>query len=323
MTLIKLPIQSLFTSVLGFALVSLLLLTTACSPKSGTALAEDAPLENYLLWEITADHLEKPSYLFGTIHLIDSESFFWPEGLLSAFDQSEEVVFEIDMGEMSDMSAMMGIMQKAFMADGTTLSDLLSEEDYALVESHFNELGIPFFMLDRIKPLFLTMMTDSEMVGQGAGIFEGGGSMKSYEVELNNMAEASGKPVSGLESVEYQMSIFDSIPYRFQADILVESIKNPLAAEGGGSLEEITAVYLRQDIEYLAGMVEDDDAGFGEYTDLVLKNRNIDWIQPMIYKMQKGSVFFAVGAGHLAGEYGVIKLLKKEGYHLAPYRPKD
>lgn len=295
------------------------LTVVACSPKSGSALAEDEPLENYLLWEVSGNELETPSYLFGTIHLIDSEQFFWPDGLLSAFDKSREVVFEIDMAEMNDISSMMNIMQKAFMEGGTTISDLLSEEDYALVENHFSDMGIPFFMLDRIKPMFLTIMSDPALSGEDINLFQEGGAMKSYEIELNKMAEASNIPVSGLESIDYQMGLFDSIPYQFQAELLVESIKNPMTVEAGGSLEDITKVYLNQDIEGMAGMVEDDDSGFGDYTDLLLKKRNMEWIEPMVNKMNSGSVFFAVGAGHLGGEYGVIRLLRKEGYKVSPH----
>ena len=309
---------------IGYLLIGLFLIS-ACSPKvaekAGSSDSEDR-LENKLLWEISGNKLSTPSYLFGTIHLIDSESFFLPEGLLTAFDRSRSVVFEIDMAEMNDMSAMMGIMQRAFMAGGVTLKDLINTEDYQIVESHFNEMGLPFFMLDRIKPMFLTILSDPSIAGgDGMDLMSGGGGMKSYEVELNKMAEAAGKPVSGLETIDFQMSLFDSIPYTIQAEMLVETIKNPGTMDGVGSLEQITQIYVRQDIEEMVSMVNDDSAGFGDHTDFILKNRNIAWIAPMIEKMEKGSVFFAVGAGHLAGDYGVIRLLRNEGYTVKPFQP--
>ena len=315
LTLIAIPLLSLFF-ILG---------TSACSPKVAdktTADATEDRLDNKLLWEISGNNLAQPSYLFGTIHIIDSESFFLPEGLLTAFDRSQSVVFEIDMAEMNDMSAMMSIMQRAFMDGGITLRDLLDEEDYQIVESHFNEMGLPFFMLDRIKPMFLTILSDPSMGGgDGIDLLGGSGGMKSYEVELNKMAEAAGKPVSGLETIDFQMSLFDSIPYSIQAEMLVESIRNPEAMDAGGSLEQITQIYVEQDIERMVSMVEDDGDGFGEFTDFILKNRNIEWIAPMMEKMGHGPVFFAVGAGHLAGEYGVIKLLRNEGFTVEPFKP--
>jgi len=322
MNKLKIPFSTVVLSVLTlFFLFS----SSACSPKiaeKSTNSTADERLENRLLWKISGNNLQQPSYLFGTIHLIDSDSYFLPEGLLTAFDRSRSVVFEIDMAEMNDMGAMMGIMQRAFMDGGVTLKDLLSTEDYQVVESHFNEMGLPFFMLDRIKPMFLTILSDPSMMGdEGVDLLSGAGGMKSYEVELNKMAEAAGKPVSGLETIDFQMSLFDSIPYRLQAEMLVEAIRNPTAMDGGGSLQQITEIYVNQDIEEMVSMVKDDSSGFGDHTDFILKNRNIAWIAPMVEKMNQAPVFFAVGAGHLAGDYGVIRLLRKEGFTVEPFNP--
>lgn len=322
MNIFKFYLSTLSLSILALFFI---LGTSSCSPKVADKTTSESSyerLENRLLWEISGNDLAQPSYLFGTIHIINSDSYFLPEGLLTAFDKSQSVVFEIDMAEMNDMGAMMSIMQRAFMDGGVTLKDLLEEEDYKIVESHFNEMGLPFFMLDRIKPMFLTILSDPSMGGgDGIDLMGGSGGMKSYEVELNKMAEAAGKPVSGLETIDFQMSLFDSIPYSIQAEMLVESIKNPEIMDAGGSLEQITQIYVDQDIELMVSMVKDDAGGFGEHTDFILKNRNIEWIAPMMEKMSQGPVFFAVGAGHLAGDYGVIRLLRKEGFTVEPFNP--
>ena len=85
-------------------------------------------LESALLWEVSGDSIFT-SYVFGTIHLIPSEDYFLPEATEEAIDVSERVVFEIDMAEMMDMGAQMALLTKAFMNDGKTLKDLVSEED--------------------------------------------------------------------------------------------------------------------------------------------------------------------------------------------------
>lgn len=314
-------------NILSWALITLTAISAtalaACSPKAGEQVhAADEPLANALLWEISANDLEHTSYLFGTIHLISADDFFWPAGTLSAFDKTEKVVFEIDMNEMTDIGSQLNLFQMAFMRDNTTLSDLMSEEDYELVSEHFQNMGLPMFMMERIKPMFLTILTgDSDFGGMDLDLFgSAGGNTKSYEIELNNLAQAAGKPVAGLESVEFQISLFDSIPYKMQADMLVESIKNPTAGNGSGGFDELVSIYTSQDIEAMASMIKEDEAGFGDFTYLILESRNKAWIEPMITKMRKQPVFFAVGAGHLGGNQGVIRLLKKEGYTLTPVK---
>lgn len=306
---------------LWFLVIGAGTLSGCASQKVGETSQSDQPLSNHLLWEISGNGLEQSSFLFGTIHLIGADDFFWPAGTLTAFDKSEKVVFEIDMAEISDIGSQFGILQKAFMRDNISLRDLLSDEDYKVVEDHFSSIGLPLFMLERMKPMFLTILAGGDMGGLDMNLFSPGGNTKSYEIELNTMAEAAAKPVSGLETVEFQMSLFDSIPYEIQAQMLVEAIKNPESVEGESGFDEIVALYRDQDIERMAAMVKEDDAGFGEFTDLILKNRNIAWIPPMEAMMKEQRVFFAVGAGHLGGEVGVIRLLRERGYTVAPFNP--
>jgi len=77
--------------------------------------------DNALLWKVTGKNLKKPSYVFGTIHIIDAKDYFLPEGTLSAMESSDRICFEIDMAEMSDMSSMMGMLQKIYMEDGLSI----------------------------------------------------------------------------------------------------------------------------------------------------------------------------------------------------------
>src|SRR5690606_6791076 len=102
--------------------------------------------------------ISEASYLFGTIHLIDADAYFLPAGTEAAMQRAEKFVFEIDMAEMMDLGAQLALLTKAFMPEGKRLKDLISAEDYALVEEHFREMGIPMILLDRIKPLFLTVV---------------------------------------------------------------------------------------------------------------------------------------------------------------------
>jgi uncharacterized protein YbaP (TraB family) len=271
--------------------------------------------ETALLWKIEGDQI-KPSYLFGTIHMIDKDEYFFTEEMESALKETQGLALEIDLEDAMDIGAQMGLLQKAFMRNDTTLKDLVTPEEYKLVQNHFQEMGIPFFLFERVKPMFLTIFASEDM-------FSGGGlnmdDVKSYELELIEKAKAQSKPVMGLETVEYQMSIFDSIPYHAQADMLVASISSE--AEEEGVMDTLIYYYKQQNLNKLDELLNSDQTT-KEFRSVLLDNRNKNWIPIMEENMAKRSMFFAVGAGHLSGAFGVINLLKDRGYRLSPIRLK-
>ncbi len=280
----------------------------------GILFGQSEDQENGLLWSITGNGLEQPSYLYGTIHMIDSDDFFWPNGTLEAFSATERVVFEIDMDMMNDMSAQFSMLMGVMMADGTTLGELLSEEDYAFITKEFDELGLPMFLLERMKPMFLTIFAGGDFSPEQFT----GGNIKSYEMEFMAMAEEQSKETGGLESVEFQMSIFDSIPYKAQADMLVEGLRS--SDNGEDQLKEMVELYKKQDLNGLNDMLNSEGETLMEYDHIILEGRNRAWIPVMDEMMKEKPTFFAVGAGHLAGETGVIHLLRAEGYQLRPIK---
>ena len=142
------------------------------------------------------------------------------------------------------------------------------------------------------------------------------GAVVSYEMEFMEMAKPKKKEMAGLETIEYQMSIFDSIPYKAQAQMLVESIQAGDA--GSDELDEMVKLYKDQDLAGMQKMFKSEEGGIGEYEDVMLTNRNRNWIPIMGKMMTEKITFFAVGAGHLGGETGVINLLRKEGYSVRP-----
>ncbi|PSR13855.1 MAG: TraB/GumN family protein [Bacteroidetes bacterium] len=308
--------------------LNLLVFFTVTLAAQPAAVASFAPTtaENFLLWKISGQGLQSPSYLFGTIHMIPEEHYLLNEPTQKAFDKSTRIAFEIDTEDMMNPAAMMGLMSKMYMNNDTSLADLLPAEDYQLVADHFDEIGLPMVFMGRIKPMFLTVLAGEGMPnakpgagGMGAMMGEG---IKSYELELTERAKTQEKPIVGLETAEFQMSLFDSIPYTAQAQMLLEAIKSEQGDSDDATdttMDKMIELYTTQDIVGMQGLMDDDSAsGMGGYEDLLLLQRNRNWIPVMQGLMAKETVFFAVGAGHLAGEEGVIALLRKAGYTVEP-----
>lgn len=274
-------------------------------------------LEDALLWKIEAADQQSPSYLFGTIHLIGANDFFYPEGLLSAIDDVERITFEIDINDMMDMSKQLSLMQKAFMRDNLTLKDLLTAEEYQMVKAHFDKIGIPLFFLERMQPMFLSVFGYGEVK---PGALESG-EMLSYEFELNKLAKQQGKSTAGLETVEYQLGAIDSIPYEEQAQMLVETIRE--SDKGADQLALMIDMYTNQRIDDMYTEVGTDSGNSADFEKILLTNRNKNWIPVMSDMMKEGPTLFAVGAGHLGGPHGVIRLLRQKGYKLSPISMKE
>lgn len=274
------------------------------------------PTENALLWKISGNGLKKASYLYGTIHMIPKEDFILSAATRTAFDNSKRVAFEIDMKEMTNFRTQLSLMTKAFMAGGKTLKDLLSAEDYGLVRQKMDEKGLPGGMFERMKPMFLSMMFSSDE-GEMTNPLAGDGKITSVEMELYRMAKRRRMESAGLETAGYQMSIFDSIPYTAQAQMLVESLRSTeKKGDGPSELDRMMELYKTQNISAMQHMISDEESGMANYEDILLNRRNQNWIPVMGRMMREKVTFFAVGAGHLGGPSGVIALLRKSGYRV-------
>lgn len=258
-------------------------------------------LENSLLWEISGNGLEKTSYVFGTIHITCDASL--SNKVKDALDKTTQVVLEIDIDDpMMQAKMMKGMMMK----DGKKLSDMVSEEDYQAIDSLFiKNLGMSVGMLQTVKPSLLSSMLIPKLLDCPT---------ESVDMELVRIAKEQKEEIKGLETIEDQMDVFDKIPYEVQIKELVRAAKDNLAFDKG-TIQTMQEVYKAENITRMLSMMdEDEESIMKDYEDVMLDNRNKNWI-PEIGKYAKDQpTFFAVGAAHLAGDNGVIKLLRKAGY---------
>ena len=278
-----------------------------------------------LLWRVIGADTTRPSYLFGTIHLIPTEDYFLESTVVRAINDSEEVYFEIDPREMQNPATMMGLMGKIQMRGDTSLQDLLPQARYDSVANYFSSTGMPMFFLEKMKPMFLSAMVGQDM-SAGNPLMGEGGNMKSYELELSELAQAADKPIGGLETMEFQLDLFDSIPYSVQAEMLYQSVAQDMMVndssgmETDSQFEQMVSMYRRRAVAEMSQMITDESAGYGNFEELLVVRRNENWV-PQIRERLSTPTLYAVGAGHLGGERGVIALLRAEGLTVEPVYP--
>lgn len=265
-----------------------------------------------LLWEISGNGLEQVSYLFGTIHMIEKKDFFMTDVTKDRFNRTQVLFLELDM---DDPSVMMAGLMGVFMNGGTSLKDLVTEEEYERIDNYFKEkTGMGVAMFDRMKPLLVSsLVQEKSMTGE----------VTSYESVFMEMANKRGMEVEGLETAEFQMSMFDSIPYKQQAQMLLDGVDGKDGVNSDELFAEMIELYQAEDIDGLASIISEESADMENFEKLLLETRNRNWIPLIGEQVVKMPTFFAVGAGHLGGKNGVVQLLKDAGYTMTPLKQME
>ncbi len=279
-----------------------------------SSLAQKNNENNTLLWKISGNGIDKPSYLFGTIHMLCADDAVLSSRMLKAISNCDEVYFEVDMDNLFEM---LGAMNKMKMKGDTTLRDLLSEADYKKVKEYFEGRSslLPFSMLETYKPILAaSTLEQSSLPCDNTAMME--------QVIMTE-AKANNKKIKGLETMSYQAGVLDSIPYKLQAEQLVSYIDSAGNGDAGNKqMKEMFDAYKAQDLQKLEEMMVETDAGMAGFTDIMLYHRNQNWVKKLKTLLADKALLIAVGAGHLPGEKGVINLLRKEGYTVTPVENK-
>lgn len=273
----------------------------------GTFIINDGKAQkkkNSLLWEVEGNGI-MTSYVYGTFHLLPQADFSLRSEITEAFDRSQQIVLELDM---DDPGMQMEMMKNISMKDGKTLDQFLNEEELELLDVQLrSSAGFGLAQAKTFKPFMVeTLILPSFIEGTPA----------SYELTFVQRAKGQKKEILGLETVEFQTSLFDEIPYEDQAEDLVEMLSDRSAMES--IFEQMIKVYKEEDIEGLYNASA--DYFNAQELEVLLHKRNRDWIPKMGEMAKDKSTFFAVGAGHLGGDDGVISLLKKAGYKVKPVK---
>jgi len=267
---------------------------------SGTIHAQkkSPKLENALLWEVSGNGLSKPSYLYGTIHMICSSDYFLSDKTKKAFEASEKLVLEIDM---SDPKEMTDLQQMAMGKE--PLSKTLSPENLSKLDNVLKSNGMTVQQLDNFK--LFTIMSLISMKSFGCN------DLKFYEMNFIETAKQRKLPIIGLETVNSQMEAFAK---SYTDTEMIDALKESSTEETA----KLVAAYKKENVTSLYEIITDKKNMNDKTRKQILDSRNLNWVNNMPQMMKNESVFFAFGSAHLGGEYGVINLLRQAGYSVKP-----
>lgn len=252
------------------------------------------------LWQVSDE--DTTIYLFGTVHALNSDTQWYSDPIQRAYAASDELVTEIAVGD--PQTDAQEIAERAPLPEGQNLRDLMSPESRARYEDMLVTLGLPVETLDRYKPWYAAM-TLTLLQAQTRGFDPQSGA------EATLAGRAEGKTRTALETVGEQIDLFDTLPMDAQLVFLDETIDSMHSA--ADTLQMMIDKWLIGDAAALAVMMNDalDDPVLYER---LLTARNARWADWIKQRMDKpGTVFVAVGAGHLAGKGSVQDMLRQRG----------
>lgn len=288
-----------------------ILILIACFPASlgfSQDVLEYPMKESALLWQITGDKVEDTSYLFGTMHMIDSQFFLFPETLNEKIIRSDMVMLEV-----SEEPNPVELVELMMLKEGRLLDFFDKKQKKRLLTWVEEEMKVDSEMFEfsfgKMKPFTLVALATQMSMPENT---------ESYEEEIIEIATVNNIEMSGLETFAEQMSFFDEFTMEEQAAMVMEAIDQD--DEAKNMLVQMQKTYANQQVDSLFLMIQDEGGTFSEQQEVLLDSRNSRWIPKIQRMIAEEKTFIGVGAGHLGGPNGVIRLLQKEGYTLTPIR---
>jgi hypothetical protein len=283
--------QNSFMKRFSLLIVSILLIS----------FVKSQPVTNgSLLFEVSGNGLTKSSYLFGTFHIMCKDQFMISPTLAEKILSTEQFYGELDMDDPNLQSSM---MQKIMMKD-KTIESMMDSSSFKRFDEAFKKItGFSVYQLNNYKPFFhLSLLTLKTIPCVN---------FVQPETELMQIAKKNGKEVLGLETIDEQMNAIDAQPLDSQITSLQKMVFNFDSTKN--MMNEMIEVYKKNDAELLYDYVQKQGTD-GMNEEVLLVNRNKNWIPKLNKIMRDKSSFIAVGGAHLGGKTGVLALLKNAGY---------
>ncbi len=276
----------------------------------GSFVSAQSSGEKSLLWEISGNGLKKSSWLFGTIHIMPKEDFEVYPTADEKLKSSDLLVLEVDIDV--PLSTQMQWARMLMLPEGESLKDFFPSEGEFEIFKNFilDSLKVKEMFFNaylKMKPFAVYSALIPEIIGK---------KIEGYDLYFNKIAKKKDIPVIGLESFEFQLAIFDSIPEKEQVRMFFEI--NELKKS---SFDEMLSLYKSQDIYSMAKKLL-EDTNTAQLEEQLLISRNTTWVPRLCELMEDESCFVAVGAAHLAGEHGLIGQLREKGYQVKALFPE-
>lgn len=268
------------------------------------AMAESGRFAQGLLWEISRPGVAA-NYLFGTMHVADPRVLALQPEVEQAFAAARTFILEL----YPDDAVARRFAEASVLEGGQRLSQLMPRKTFERLVGHLAGHGIAADVADRLKPWAALLISTEHRGNDGA----------SLDITLYARARFANKRIEELDTVEEQIAVFDSLPVDTQVALLEHALEHH--ARLGEAMEESIVAYLRGDLAALDALAWRNGGGthgqadhYARFEKKVIRDRSVIMAYRLEPHLRRGATFAAVGALHLYGETGLLKLLQDEGW---------
>ena len=277
---------------------------------TNTSFAQTTEANHQLLWEISGNGLEKPSYLYGTIHLADKRAFEFSDSVLLKLEGVEAFAMEALPNDI------MGFLFEEILVfdplNEKKWKKLIGEEKYAKINKWtVAKVGFSLSDVNTKYPWVLSFFAQSANTSKQKATF--------LDAHLYQLAKLQSKKLLGIEKMGDYTALYEDVPIEEQ----IAQLEEVIDMEGGEKameeeLEKLLKLYRSGDLKGIDGYIQ-ENAEKGTFNkDKLLLERNEKMANRIAEYAQTQPTFVAIGAAHLAGEKSVIDLLKAKGFQLRP-----
>jgi uncharacterized protein YbaP (TraB family) len=258
--------------------------------------------ENSVLWKISGNNLKADSYLLGTIHILCPEDFVMHDKVKRVIGEVDQVIFEVDLFNPENTA----LMQQRMMSPTQDFLSNLKSDQIQLIDSVLTANQLSIKMFDMLHPAMVMSLLTLKSFNCPNPM-----EIKSVENEVHKLAE--GKNIADLETIEFQMEMLSKIA---TPEYFYNYLK--LYDEASKLTQQMVIAYNKQDLSILEEVITDPNWMTPEVYDLMLTQRNNNWLDVIPSRISENKTLIAVGAAHLIGKDGLIQQLREKGYTVTP-----
>jgi len=259
------------------------------------------------VWRMTNDNGAEVT-LLGSMHVLRASDYPLPASVDGLIDRSEQIVMELDMDDVDAAAQQRVILETALLPQGTVLANVVDARVYTQVQQSAAQLGLDLKLLERFEPWFLAITLLDQGLRQWG--FQAERGLEQYVV---GRAQRTGIEIVGLETLEFQIGIFDSLPPQSQQAMLEQTLSELDEAET--ALRAMVEAWRDGELESLSAELLDDFEDFPGLYDALVLTRNRSWVPALERMLADGQRHLVVvGALHLVGDDSVIELLRARGH---------
>lgn len=260
------------------------------------------------VWKVSKE--DQHFYLAGTVHLLSKSDYPLPAAYETAFNASSHLLFETDLNVLTSPSGLTKMMQQNTYSDGKTLEQVLSPEVFQQLKTHATERNMPIAAISRFKPGFAAMMLASvEMKRLGAA-------ETGVDMHYMQLGQQQNKGITGLETIDEHLAVLDGMN-QLDPDLTISSTLDDMH-KVAGQLAEMKQAWRSGDTAKLEHLFISDIKQIPALYEILLVKRNHAWMHQLkTLRSEQQTTMVLVGALHLAGDDGLLKLLQQQGYSLS------